>query len=128
MWNDQKYDCNFCKSAKYYQQRNCKFFPDQPHNPKYTWEPEFQTAKGSFFGVSEIGCTEYPVSYVTPASRHLIQIEFQNQILHESTGGSLYGSNISKWPSKTVDAFTRIAGIRNEYDNERHSTEMDERP
>ncbi|HXS93185.1 MAG TPA: hypothetical protein VN736_01200 [Candidatus Limnocylindrales bacterium] len=126
-WNKEAYDCELCKAAGYYRQRNCRrYFPDQPCNSNYTWEPEFQTPKGSFFGVSPCECTDCPVSFITPASRHLIQVEVQNQVLKESTGASLYGPDLSKWPSKVVDAFTCIATTRNEYDHEHHVTEMDE--
>src|SRR5260370_16576147 len=99
-YDNEKYDCELCEEAKYYEQRNCnKFFPDQPHNSKFEWQPEFQTSKGSFFGVSELQCTDCPVSFITPASRQLIQIECQNSILKDSTDGSLYYPNISHTPN-----------------------------
>lgn len=123
---DFKYNCTFCKEAEYYKSRNCsKFFPNQPRNKDYRWEPEFYTPKGMSFGVTETGCTECPVSYITPASRHLIQIECQNQIMKES-GASMYGPDLSKWPSRIADAFCRIAVVRNEHNNEQHRAHMEE--
>jgi len=78
----------------------------------------------TIFQTSDPDCSECPITYVTPTTRHWIYTERQQDILKESTGACLYGPDISKWPSKMVDVFTTIASCKNEYDYRKHETEM----
>ena len=117
-WNEDKYDCIQCHKHKFHESRNCtKFFPEAvKEKPKDIWEAVHRTKSGEPF-FPGIKCEECPVSYISQKSLDLIQIDMRQRIAHKATGAFLYGPDLSKWPSKLLDALTVIEDEQRSIEN-----------
>jgi hypothetical protein len=63
------------------------------------------------------------VSLITPRTSEFINIWLRSTNVHESTGSSLYGPDLSEWPSRMVDVFEILETERRKVDNARMEAE-----
>lgn len=45
-----------------------------------------------------------PVAFISPESRQLVEILNRSDKAHRGGGASLYGTDLSQWPARMVDA------------------------
>lgn len=53
---------------------------------------------------------ECPRLYVSDQSQEMVQLFARSLQMKEAAGASLFGNDISKWPSRLVDAFVVLQG------------------
>jgi len=66
------------------------------------------------------------VSYITGDTQQLIQIDAMAKLAKDATGASLYGPDLSKWPSREVEALTVLQYEHNRVENARIEAEREE--
>ncbi len=60
------------------------------------------------FGVPGVSVNECPRSYITNRSIDLVQLCAKAQHAQNAAGASLYGPNLSQWPSWAAEAMIRL--------------------
>lgn len=66
---------------------------------------------------------ECPASLITPESIATLEIVNRNRHVREASGCSIFGSDVSRWPAKFVDALELIEIERIRVDNARAEAE-----
>lgn len=72
------------------------------------WSPEYRTAKGSFFQINDCSIDECPVSFITPESRFIVDMESSNRHAKEATGAALFGPDSGRWPAIWYDSVVEL--------------------
>jgi hypothetical protein len=93
---------------------------------KKIWTPECWTENRTPFGDPEVEVIGCPREYITADSIELVQLSNRSRIAKDATGASLYGSDLSKWSSKMVDAFNALEIARRSYEASRMEAERHE--
>jgi hypothetical protein len=133
-WNNPAFNCATCQAQGWIKSRNCsKFDPDNMNktdrtqfaiNANNPWWPSYSDRKNNPFTVGEVSSEECPVACITETSQQLIQIDAKQRLAKDACGASLYGDDLSKWPSRIVDALTTIQGQINLTENTRQEIEF----
>jgi hypothetical protein len=79
------------------------------------------------YEIDDTQINECPRSYITPQSIELIQITNRSRQAKESTGAGMFGSDLSKYPSKFVDVITTLERERIKTENAKYEAEDSER-
>ena len=58
----------------------------------------------------EYRMNECPVSYITPESRRLVEVMFENSYVKEQTGASFFGLDSATWDARLFDTIRTCAG------------------
>ena len=98
----------------------------KPELPRW-WEPEYQTPRGTTYGVEGVSTSECPASLIRPETRELIQILGRAARAREAGGGALFGGDLRRWPARLVDAVTAIEEERIKAHNAGMEAEASER-
>ena len=75
------------------------------------WRPQYQAKCGdkiAHYSVDHIEVDECPVSYIDPQMEHLMLLVMRASAMHEYSGASLFGSDLSKWPIWAYEALQLI--------------------
>ena len=121
-WTKEHYNCPQCIKQELYKHRNCKKYPEIT-NPDYQWIPEYLTSKDIPYYPEDVSCNECPVSYITAESLALIQLDNRQRTAKEATGAMMYGPDLSRWPSRIVEACNVIEAERNNAENAKYKAE-----
>lgn len=74
------------------------------------------------YTVPDTEISECPVSYISPASRELVQIVFRSQY---ATAAPLFGTDLSKWPIWAMDVLVTVEQERIKEHNARFDAEQE---
>ncbi len=78
------------------------------------------------YTLPEIQIDECPVSYITPASRELVNIEGRMRRVHDAGGAVFLGPDSSMWPAWWADGVALIEVQRVLEHNARSRQELDD--
>ncbi len=84
------------------------------------WEAGYKDDHGRPFMIFGTATNECPVSLISAQSLELVQLFARTRMMKEF-GASPYGGNLSRWPSKLVDAFTLLQEEHTKVENLRSS-------
>ncbi|MCC6591609.1 MAG: hypothetical protein IT168_33290 [Bryobacterales bacterium] len=66
-----------------------------------------------------MAANECPVSLITPESKRLVEVFERADFAHQGSGAALYGTDLSRWPARAIDALVVIQQERNREHNAR---------
>lgn len=112
-YDDEKYDCAHCKRTG--------------HCPVTKWSACYRTPKESFYEIEDTTIEGCPKQFIAPQSIELLQIVGRARAMKEATGAGMYGTDLSKYPSKLVDVMTTLENERIITDNAKYEAEQSER-
>lgn len=64
------------------------------------------------YDVPEITCDECPVSFITPESRRIVDLEMRARRIKEATGAAFPSLNQGEWPAWWADAVAHLELMR----------------
>jgi hypothetical protein len=73
-------------------------------NRRPCWEASYTNSAGQPFTIVGTATAECPVSMITVEAQEMLQLFLRANIMKEF-GVTMHGGDLSKWPSKVVDAF-----------------------
>lgn len=89
--------------------------------------PRYGEGSDSFV-VESVRANECPKSIVLAAGGELrawVDIARRSEFAHQASGAALYGSDLSKWPARAVDALVTIQQEQNRAENARTAAEIE---
>lgn len=87
------------------------------------WSPECWTEKGTPFFAPHVEVEGCPRAYITGESIELVQLWNRTRLAKDAIGATMFGSDLSRYPAKVVDAFTALELEKRAYDNARFEAE-----
>lgn len=74
---------------------------------KARWSPEYRL-RDDLVCISDVEIQQCPVSYITPDSIEVIQQYFRARQVHDAFGVSMFGPDLSEWPTWAVYAVAAL--------------------
>ena len=93
--------------------------PDPPDK----WSANYRTSKGDFYTIADTTLKECPRSFITADSIELIQLTTRLNLAKEKTGACAFGPDLSKYPSRLLDAFIVLEREERKIEHARYEAE-----